>query len=62
MQQLARAEQLSKETSLSMKKDFELSEGEKSQRIKELEKSQRLWKQEKDELTRVSCTSALLKP
>ena len=36
-----------------MKKDFELSEGEKSQKIKDMEKSQRQWKQEKDELVRV---------
>lgn len=53
MQQLARAEQHGKEMSALMKKDFELSEGEKSQKIKEMEKSQKLWKQEKDELLRV---------
>jgi hypothetical protein len=53
MQQLSRAEQTGKEMSALMKKDFELSEGEKSQKIKEMEKSQRQWKQEKDELVRV---------
>ena len=53
MQQLARAEQQSKESSAIMKKDLELSEGEKSQKIKDMEKSQRQWKQEKDELLRV---------
>jgi hypothetical protein len=53
MQQLSRAEQNGKEMSALMKKDFELSEGEKSQKIKEMEKSQRQWKQEKDELVRV---------
>ena len=53
MQQLSRAEQNGKEMSALMKKDFELSEGEKSQKIKEMEKSQRQWKQEKDELIRV---------
>lgn len=53
MQQLARAEQNGKEMSALMKKDFELSEGEKSQKIKDMEKSQRQWKQEKDELIRV---------
>ncbi|KAK4005018.1 hypothetical protein OUZ56_006742 [Daphnia magna] len=52
MQQLARAEQNGKEMSALMKKDFELSEGEKSQKIKDMEKSQRQWKQEKDELIR----------
>ena len=53
MQQLSRAEQNGKEMSALMKKDYELSEGEKSQKIKEMEKSQRQWKQEKDELVRV---------
>ena len=53
MQQLARAEQQSKEMSALMKKDFESNESEKSQKIKELEKSQRQLKQEKDEMTRV---------
>lgn len=57
MQQLARAEQHAKEMSAVMKKDFELSEGEKSQKIKDMEKSQRQWKQEKDELLRVSTMS-----
>lgn len=53
MQQLARAEQHNKEISTTMKKDLELSEGEKSQKIKEMEKSQKQWRQEKDELIRV---------
>lgn len=57
MQQLARAEQHAKEMSAVMKKDFELSEGEKSQKIKDMEKSQRQWKQEKDEFLRVSTVS-----
>ena len=50
MQQLSRAEQNGKEMSALMKKDYELSEDEKSQKIKEMGKSQRQWKQEKDEL------------
>lgn len=53
MQQLARAEQQAKEAAAMLKKDLELSEGEKSQKIKDMEKSQRQWKQEKDELLRV---------
>lgn len=60
MQQLARAEQQGKEMSALMKKDLELSEGEKSQKIKDMEKSQRQWKQEKDELLRVSFSRRLL--
>ena len=50
---MSRTEQNGKEMSAVMKKDLELSEGEKSQKIKEMEKSQRQWKQEKDELVRV---------
>ena len=57
IQQLARAEQQSKEMSALMKKDFESNESEKSQKIKELEKSQRQLKQEKDEMTRVRLAS-----
>ena len=53
MQQLARSEQHTKEATALMKKDLELSEGEKSQKIKDMEKSLKQWKQEKDELTRV---------
>ena len=60
MQQLARAEQHGKEMSALMKKDFELSEGEKSQKIKDMEKSQRQWKQEKDELVRVRLDHTIL--
>ena len=53
MQQLARAEQQSKEMSALMRKDSELNESKKSQKIKELEKSQRQLQQEKDAMTRV---------
>ncbi len=46
MQQLSRAEQ-------QMKKELELSEGEKSAKMKDTKQ----WKQEKDELTRVNLLS-----
>ena len=59
-QLLARSEQQKQELAASIKKDFESSEGEKSQKIKELEKMQRQWKQEKDELLRVCRLSSFI--